>query len=280
VIVAVILTAANGLTRLVAQLFAGVRSGGIHLRWLRAETAEATRRIVTVLIWVFALAVAYPYVPGSGSIAFQGISVLLGVLISLGSASLVNHAMSGLVVVYSRAFQPGDFVRVGETEGVVQELGALSTKIATPWGEITVPHGVAVSASTINYTRPVRGSGSLVSTTVTIGYDAPWRQVHALLLEAAAHTSGVRRAPEPHVLQRALSDFYVAYQLVAHVERPELSPEVLSELHQQIQDRFNAAGVQIMSPHFALQPAHPVSVPESRWFAPPATTPAREGRSS
>jgi small-conductance mechanosensitive channel len=279
VIVAVILVAANGFTHLVTQLFAGVLSGRIQVRWLRTETAEATRRIVTVLVWVFALAIAYPYVPGSGSVAFQGISVLLGVMISLGSASLVNHAMSGLVVVYSRSFQPGDFVRVGETEGLVRELGALSTKIGTPWGEVTVPHGVAVSGSTINYTRPVRGAGSLVSTTVTIGYDAPWRQVHALLLEAAANTPGVRTNPAPKVLQRALSDFYVAYLLVAHVERPEQSPSTLSELHQQIQDRFNAAGVQIMSPHFALQPGSRVVVPQSEWFAPPATSPAREGRS-
>jgi small-conductance mechanosensitive channel len=219
---------------------------------------------------VFALALAYPHIPGSTSTAFKGISVLVGVMISLGSASLVNHAMSGLVVVYSRAFRTGDFVRIGNTEGIVLELGALSSKILTPGGEITIPHGVAVSDATANWTRPVRGSGSLVSTTVTIGYDAPWRQVHALLLQAADQTSGLRESPPPRVLQRALSDFYVAYQLVAHAQHPEHTFEVLSELHQNIQDRFNEHGVQILSPHFAVPPREAVVVPPSRWFAPPA----------
>jgi len=111
---------------------------------------------------------------------------------------------------------------------------------------------------------------------VTIGYDAPWRQVHALLLEAAAQTAGVRAAPAPHVLQRALSDFYVAYQLVAHVERADRSFEILSELHQRIQDHFNEHGVQILSPHLAVQPREPVTVPRSAWFAAPAAPPGRE----
>lgn len=275
-VAAVILSGAYLVTRFNRQFFTSVGAGRIQVSWLRAETAEATRRIVSVLVWVFALAFAYPYLPGSGSVAFQGISVLLGVMLSLGSASLVSNAMSGLVVVYSRAFHAGDFVRVGDTDGVVQELGALSSKIATPGGEVTIPHGVTVSAQIVNYTRQAQGDGSLVTTTVTIGYDAPWRQVHALLLEAAANTAGVRPTPPPRVLQRALSDFYVAYQLVAHVERTDRSLEVLSDLHQQIQDRFNAHGVQIMSPHFAIQPGRPVVVPQSRWFDAPAAAPARE----
>jgi small-conductance mechanosensitive channel len=277
-IVGVILLIANGLTRLVSQIFRGVAMRGIRLSWLRPETAEATRRIGITLVWVFAIALAYPYIPGSSSTAFQGISVLLGVMISLGSASLVNHAMSGLVVVYSRAFRAGDFVRIGETEGVVLELGALSSKLLTPGGEVTIPHGVVVSGAVTNHTQPAReaGGGSLISVSVTIGYDAPWRQVHALLLEAAARTPGMRSAPEPYVLQRALSDFYVAYQLVAHAERPERTLEVLSELHQRIQDGFNEHGVQILSPHFALQPPQPAVVPREKWYTPPAAPPQPE----
>jgi small-conductance mechanosensitive channel len=272
VVVGIILLIANGLTRLVSQVFRGVAVGRIRLSWVRAETAEATRRIAITLVWVFAIALAYPYIPGSSSTAFQGISVLLGVMISLGSASLVNHAMSGLVVVYSRAFKAGDFVRVGEIEGVVLELGPLSSKLLTPGGEVTIPHGVVVSAPATNYTRPAResGGGSLISVSVTIGYDAPWRQVHALLLEAAAQTAGLRGAPAPYVLQRSLSDFYVAYQLVAHVGRPDRTFEVTSELNQHIQDRFNEHGVQILSPHFVVQPPEPAVVPRSRWFTPPA----------
>src|SRR5262245_12215942 len=276
VAVVAILVIARALTRLVDQFFRSVQSGRVRPRWLRAETADATRRIVIMLLWVFALALAYPYIPGSHSSAFQGISVLVGVMISLGSASLVNNAMSGLVVVYSRAFRVGDFVRIGETEGVVLELSGLSTKLLTPGGEVTVPHGVTVAGSTVNYTRPAQGRGSLLSTSVTIGYDAPWRQVHALLLGAAAQTAGLRESPAPRVLQRALSDFYVAYQLVAHAEHAERSFEVLSELHQRIQDSFNEHGVQILSPHFAVQPREPVTVPRSAWFASPAAPPPDE----
>jgi small-conductance mechanosensitive channel len=183
----------------------------------------------------------------------------------------VNQAMSGLVVVYSRAFREGDYVRIGDHEGTVVRRGSLATKIRNVRNEeVTVPNGVVITAPTVNYTRLAGGSGALVSATISIGYDAPWRQVHALLQLAATRTTGLRAEPAPYVVQRALSDFYVEYQLVTQAERSEDRPLAQSRLHAAIQDAFNEHGVQIMSPHFLAQPSAPVVVPRERWGAPPA----------
>ena len=197
--------------------------------------------------------------PGSGSDAFKGLSLLLGLVISLGSSGVVAQAMSGLVVIYSRALSRGDCVRVGEVEGVVTEVTLLSTHILTLQGEeVTLPNAVVVNGGVKNFGRASRGQGALVYARVSIGYDAPWRQVEALLLEAARTTPGLRPEPAPYVLQRGLEDFYAVYELVTVVVDPVQRPLVTSDLHARIQDAFNAAGVQIMSPHFVLQPRKPV----------------------
>jgi small-conductance mechanosensitive channel len=257
--------------RLIGGFFREVEEGDLPIPWLHPETARATRRLVVVLIWVFALIVAYPYIPGSETDAFKGVSVVLGLMVSLGSAGLVNQIMSGLVAVYSRALKPGEYVRVGDDEGLVSEVGMLSTKIVTrKREEITIPNAVLVGTTTVNYSRLAADKGAVVSTAVTIGYDAPWRQVHAMLLLAAERTAGVRKDPRPRVLQKALADFYVGYQLLVNLDKPEERAPVLSELHAQIQDAFNEFGVQIMSPHFKSQPSDRVFVPRSDWFAAPA----------
>jgi small-conductance mechanosensitive channel len=250
-------------TRLVARaagsFFSAVEQGRVTVAWLQPETAKATNRLAVVAIWLFGITVAYPYIPGSDTDAFKGISVFTGLMISLGSAGLVNQVMSGLVVVYARALKAGDFVEAGDTMGTVSEVGLLSTKIVTPRREeVTIPNAVVVGGKVTNYSKLATPDGAVVSTTVTIGYDAPWRQVHALLLAAAGRTPGVRPRPEPVVLQRALSDFYVEYELRCHIERPEERVRVLSALHAEIQDAFNEARVQIMSPHFESQPETPV----------------------
>jgi small-conductance mechanosensitive channel len=189
-------------------------------------------------------------------------------MISLGSAGLVNQIMSGLVVIYSRALKPGEFVQVGDDLGIVTDVGMLSTKLITrKKEEITIPHAVLVGAKTVNYSRHAANGQAQISTTVTIGYDAPWRQVHELLLEAANRTNGVRKDPAPRVWQRALSNFYVEYELVVNLDQPEHRLAVLSEMHMHIQDAFNEAGVQIMSPAFESQPEKKVIVPKSQWFA-------------
>jgi small-conductance mechanosensitive channel len=257
--------------RLVAGFLSGVfdraARGALSLPGVYPETVAATRKIVLALVWLVALAASYPYIPGSSSEAFKGLSLLVGVMISLGSTGLVSQAMSGLALVYSRALTEGDVVRVAEVEGVVTEVGLLATKILAYAGEeVTVPNSVLLAGSVRNFTRLARGEGPLVTTKVTIGYDAPWRQVHGLLLAAAEGTAGIRREPAPIVLQRALSDFYAEYELRARLEgEPTERPRVLSDLHQRIQDVFNEAGVQIMSPHFMMQPERPVVVPPERW---------------
>jgi small-conductance mechanosensitive channel len=275
--VLVIFLMARLVVRLVRRFFHQVEKGDLPIASLHQETARATRRLLVVLIWVFAVIIAYPYIPGSQADAFKGVSVFIGLMVSLGSAGLVNQMMSGLVVVYSRALKAGEYVKVGGDEGMVSEVGMLSTKIVTrKREEITIPNAVLVGTTTVNYSRLSGEEGAVVGTSVTIGYDAPWRQVHAMLLLAAERTSGVRKEPRPRVLQSGLADFYVEYMLLVSLDRAEDRWMVLSELHAQIQDAFNEFGVQIMSPHFKAQPADPVFVPKPQWFSAPANAPENE----
>jgi small-conductance mechanosensitive channel len=264
------------LTRIVAiavsQFFSGVEKETISVGWLEPDSARASRRIVIVCIWLFALTVAYPYIPGSGSDAFKGISVFAGLMITMGSSGFINHVMSGLVIAYSGAMREGDYVAFGDIEGTVKELGLMSTKIRTPKKQhVTIPNGVVISDSITNYTLLTGKDGVVMSTTITIGYDAPWRQVHELLMTAADKTAAIRKSPAPVVLQRALSDFYVEYELRFSIDRPADRLPVLSELHAAIQDAFNEAGVQIMSPSYESQPENPVLVPKSKWYPRPVS---------
>jgi small-conductance mechanosensitive channel len=252
-------------------MFDAVEQGRTSLPWVYPETAVPTRRLVSGLLWLFALALAYPYLPGSNTDAFKGVSVFIGLMISLGSSGIVNQVMSGFTLTYSRALRPGDFVRIGDVEGTVTHLGSLSTKIKTPRREeVTIPNAVVVAAQTTNYTRFAGSEGVLVPTSVTIGYDVPWRQVKALLLLAAQRTVGVRSQPEPVVRQTALRDFYVEYTLLVSLEDPAQRVPTLDRLHGHIQDAFNEHGVQIMSPNYEADPEGPKIVPRERWFAAPA----------
>jgi small-conductance mechanosensitive channel len=264
-----------GVTRAIIDVlgyfFDNVQSGRLRVPYLHPETTGATRRIVTVIAWCLGLAVAYPFIPGSDSEVFKGLSVLLGLMLSLGSTGLVTQAMGGLVIVYSRALRRGDFVRVGDIEGVVTEVASLATKLVNVRNEeITIPNSVLISSAIHNYSKLAGTNGTLLTSKVTIGYDAPWRQVHALLISAAQKTPKVRREPVPYVFQRALSDFYVEYELFVHVDQAAERIPILSALHASIQDEFNEHGVQIMSPHFFSQPADPVVVPKAHWFRAPA----------
>jgi len=269
--VLIIFIAVRWIGRLLSGFFAAVEAGRVEVPWVHADTAQPTRRIVLALLWIFAIVVSYPYLPGSGSDVFKGVSVFLGVVISLGSTGLVNQAMSGLVVMYARSFRAGDYVRIGDVEGVVTNLALLSTKIRTTKNEeVTIPNAAIVAGGTKNFSRLADESGVILYTSVTIGYDAPWRQVHALLTLAASRTDGLRRDPAPFALQAALTDFSVEYQLNAWLEHPEQRIPVLSALHANILDAFNEYGVQIMSPHFERQPKEPVLVPQERWHPAPA----------
>jgi len=268
---------ARSATRATDRFFIRVQSGQARVDWLDAEVAEPTRRIVKVLLWLFALAMAYPYLPGSHTQAFQGLSVLVGLMISLGASNLVGQGASGLILIYGRVFRKGEFVRIGDSEGTVTELGMFATRIRTGLGEeLTISNSAVLGATTRNYSRSVKGAGFVLDTTVTIGYDTPWRQVHALLIEAAQRTEGVLAEPAPQVFQTALSDWYPQYRLVCQAVPSEPRPRalVLSALHAHIQDVFNEYGVQIMSPNYLADPASPKVVPPDQWHLAPAMPPA------
>ncbi|MDN7143447.1 mechanosensitive ion channel [Pseudomonas sp. JQ170] len=246
------------------------------LSWLNQETLQPTTRLTALAIWLFALAMAYPYLPGADTQAFKGLSVLIGLMISLGATSVVGQAASGLILTYTRTLRPGEFVRIGEYEGTVTELGMFTTRIRTGLGEVlTLPNSMITGSVTKNYSRSVEGEGYVVDTTVTIGYDTPWRQVEAMLLEAAGRTHGILEQPKPQVFQTALSDFYPEYRLVAQAipSQPRPRAVLLSELHAHIQDVFNEYGVQIMSPHYLGDPPEAKWVPREHWYSAPAKPP-------
>jgi small-conductance mechanosensitive channel len=253
--------------RIVQLIFAAVEQGRMTLVWVYPETAATTRKLATALIWLFALVIAYPYVPGSETDAFKGVSVFVGLIVSLGSSGLVNQIMSGFTLTYSRALRRGDFVRVGDVQGTVDYLGTLSTKLNTPLKEeVTIPNAVMIAQCVTNYSRHA-DSGVFAATDVTIGYDVPWRKIEELLLRAAAATTGVRAEPAAFVLQKGLEDSYVRYALMVSLDDPARRGPILTRLHANIQDAFNENRIQIMSPNYEGDPDAPKVVPKERWYA-------------
>jgi small-conductance mechanosensitive channel len=271
VVVAIILVLARFVVRLFGLWFAAVERGQVRPRWIYPETAQPTKRLMTTFVWLFAIVMAYPYLPGSQTEAFKGVSVFVGLMVTFGSTGLINHIMSGFMITYSRALRLGDFVRIGEVEGTVVHLGSLSIKLKTPKGEeVTIPNAVVVAQTITDYSRFGDVEGVYTPTSVTIGYDTPWRQVHALLLLAAERTAGVRRDPKPVVLQTSLEDFYAKYTLLLCLERQNTRVVTLAALHANIQDLFNEYGVQIMSPNYMMDPTAPKVVARKNWYAAPA----------
>ena len=269
--VALIVLITRFILRLLGIWFNAVEAGRTRVQWLYPETAQTTRRLVTALMWLFTIVVAYPYLPGSQTDAFKGVSVFLGLMLTFGSSGLVNQIMSGFMVTYSRAVRVGDYVRIGDVEGTVLHLGILSTKLKTFRGEeATIPNSVVVSQTTTDYSRFAEVNETFTPTSVTIGYDTPWRQIHAMLLLAAERTPGVRVEPKPYVLQEALQDFYVKYTLFVCLDAQDQRYFTLNILHAQIQDLFNEYGVQIMSPNYLADPASPKLVAKKDWYASPA----------
>ena len=247
----VIVLVTRYLLSLIRLVFQAVKTGALAVEGFHSDWADPTYNIVRFLVLAFAAVVMFPYLPGAGSDAFKGVSLFVGVLFSLGSSGAVGNIVAGVVLTYTRAFQIGDRVRIGETMGDVVERTLLVTRIRTIKNEdITIPNGSVLSSQVINYTSQAASRGLILNTTVTIGYDAPWRQVHELLTEAAKACEGILENPAPFVLQTSLDDFYVSYQLNAYTDKPAIMARTYSELHQQIQDKFNQAGVEIMSPHY------------------------------
>ncbi|MBO9512839.1 MAG: mechanosensitive ion channel family protein [Variovorax sp.] len=270
----VIFVLARFVVGLLKRFFDRVASRRADFGWVDAETARPTRRLLTILVWLLALVMAYPYLPGANTDAFKGLSVLVGLMVSIGGASVVGQMLSGTILTYTRTFRVGEYVRIGDHEGMVVELGMYRTRLRTGIGEeLTLPNSLVLETPTRNFSRNTADRSIVViDTSATIGYDTPWRQVHEMLKEAARRTQDVLAEPVPRVYQTALSDFYVEYRLVAHgVLSPECPRiEILGRLHQNVQDVFNEHGVQIMSPHYLGDPDEAKIVPRSRWFEPPA----------
>ena len=273
---AAIFLLAYWLTRVSKSFFSQIANGKARLGSLDAELANPTRKLVSAMIWIFALVMAYPYLPGSDSAAFKGVSVLLGLMLSLGSSNIISQGASGLILTFSKTFRIGEYVKIGDHEGTVSTLGVFSTRLRTGMGEeVTLANATVFSSVIRNYSRTTQGEGYILDTTVTIGYDTPWRQVEAMLLEATVRTQGISAEPPPRVFQTALSDFYPEYRLVCHATPTQPRPRALtlSDLHANIQDVFNQFGVQIMSPHYMHDPQHEKIVSEERKYSAPAKRP-------
>ena len=275
VIVVAILLITSFIIKLLKSLLKLVEAGSVSIPGLHPETVGTTRKLISVMVWLFALSAAYPFLPGANSLAFKGISVFFGLMLTLGSAGVMNHAMSGLVLIYSRALRKGDIIRIADNEGLVSEIGMLATKIITRENYVvTLPNAVVVSGKITNLSAQNAGSGVNLTTGVTIGYDTPWRQVHAMLELAAKRADMVDSQVAPLVRQLALMDWYIAYELQVRLLPGTSLAIARNTLHSHIQDVFNEFGVQIMSPHFVLQPQNNVVVPKEGWHPAPAAPPA------
>ena len=247
----VIVWLAEQLADFVTWLGNRLQTGELQLEGFYADWAKPTANLIRALIYIFTLVIVWPLLPGSGSPAFQGVSVFVGLLLSLGGASTVGNAVSGVILTYMRPFQIGHRVKLGDAVGDIVSKNLLVTRIRTTKNEeITVPNGNLLSGGIVNYTSLAQTHGLVLHTSITIGYDVPWPQVHELLIAAAAKTPGVEAEPAPFVLQKALQDWYVEYELNAVTRDSHSMPRMYSELHANIQDGFRDAGVEIMSSHY------------------------------
>ncbi len=260
--------------KIIRVFFKRVESGFIKLDNFDSDWAMPTFKILRVLIVAFALVIAYPYIPGSDSMAFKGISVFLGVIFSLGSSSVIAGMIAGLVMTYRGAFKEGDRVRIGDVMGEVIDMRMMVTRVRTAKNEVVViPNTNILSTNVINYSTMARTGNLILHSIVSIGYDTPWRQVEAMLLLAAERTEGLLKSPAPFVLQGQLGDFAVNYEINVYCNDETKMLSLYSKLHANIQDMFNEYGVQIMSPSYEADPESAKIVPREQWFAAPAKSP-------
>ena len=241
-----------------------IGSGRLKITGFYADWAQPTYLILRVLCYSFMIVMIWPLLPSSESEVFQGVSVFIGIIVSLGSSSIIGNVMAGMVMTYMRPFHVGDFIKYGDMEGFVIEKSVLVTRIRTRKNDvITIPNSNLMTSQTTNYTFSAHNYGVIVHTKVTIGYDMQWQQIRDLLLAAAAKTSHLQKKPEPFVRITALDDFYVEYEINAYTRKSDLLSDIYSELHQNILDSFHSNGVEIMSPHiFAHRSDLPVQIPE------------------
>jgi len=262
--IAVIIVVTRYILKLISLVFVGIGRGSIRFAGFHEEWAEPTYKIVRFLVIVFAAIACFPYIPGSQSEGFRGISVFLGLLISLGSAAAIGNIIAGVVLTYMRPFQVGDRVKIADTTGDVMEKTLLVTRVRTIKNvDVTIPNAMVLGSHLINFSSSAKNLGLILHTSVTIGYDAPWKTVHELLVSAARATTHILQKPEPFVLQTSLNDFYVTYEINAYTDQANLMAAIYADLHQNIQDKFNEAGVEIMSPHYTqLRDGNKTAIPD------------------
>jgi small-conductance mechanosensitive channel len=241
-----------------------VERGRIRITGFYPEWVQPTYKIIRVLVYAFGAVIIYPYLPGESSPAFKGISVFIGVLFSLGSTSAVANFVAGVILIYTRGFRVGDWVTIGDNTGEVVQMSMLATHLRTIRNEeVTVPNSVVLGSFVTNFSLQAQERGIALHTSVTIGYDAPWRTIHKLLIDSALRTKYILHEPEPFVLQANLQDSYVQYEINAYTDHPLQMPYIYSDLHANIQDSFYEAGVEIMSPIFhALRDGNRTAIPD------------------
>lgn len=273
--ITIICVAVHYLIKLIRYLATEVQAERLKLGSFYADWAMPTYHIVRFLLYAFMIAMIYPYLPGAKSGVFQGISVFVGLIVSLGSSTVIGNIIAGMVITYMRSFKVGDRIKLNDTTGNVIEKTPLVIRVRTPKNEIvTIPNSFMMSSQTVNYSNSARVYGLIIHSEVTIGYDAPWRKVHELLIDAALNTPGVQEAPPPFVLQTSLSDFYPVYQVNAYINDVDKTALIYSNLHQNIQDRFNDAGIEILSPHYnSIRDGNETTIPKDD-LRPKPTQPA------
>ena len=270
-VIVVIVAIARYVIRLARFFFSAIESGAITFTGFEAEWSKPTYNLVRMSIIGFAAMVCYPYIPGSRSEAFKGITIFVGVLFSLGSSSLLANIIAGYTMAYRRAFHVGDRIKVGDLIGDVTQIGLMVTHMRSVKNEeLVVPNSLILNSNVINYASLSRKQGLILHTAVGIGYETPWRQVEAMLLMAAERTPGLLREPAPFVLQLSLKDFAVTYEINVYCDLPSEMDRLYAQLHRSVLDVFNEYGVQIMTPAYIADPAEPKVVPQEQWFAKPA----------
>lgn len=264
------------LLKVLHALFSGIDRGAVSLAGFQGEWAWPTYRLVRLMVIALSVVVAYPYIPGSGTDAFKGVSIFLGVVFSLGSSSLIGNLIAGYSMTYRRAYRVGDRVRINEYVGDVTEMRLLVTHLRTPKNEeVIVPNSEILNTSIVNYSTLAREGQLILHTTVGIGYETPWRQVEAMLRQAAGRTDGLLTEPAPFVHQKALGDFAVTYEINVYCDDAQAMYTLYTRLYRNILDVFNEYGVQIMTPAYERDPEQPKIVPKEQWYAAPAADPSR-----
>ncbi len=266
--------------RLMRLIFDAIHRGSLRWPGFEPEWAQPTYKIVRFALIAFGVVIGYPYFPGSESAAFKGVSIFVGVLLSLGSSSAIANLVAGYSLIYRRVFRVGDRVKIGDMIGDVTDSRIQVTRLRSLKNEeVIIPNSTILSTQVINYSALARSDGLILHTEVGIGYETPWRQVEAMLMTAAERTTGILRTPRPFVLQNRLADFAVIYELNVYCAEAMTMLEVYTDLHRHILDVFNEYGVQIMTPAYMADPAAPKIVPREHWHAAPAVVSPDGGNS-